>query len=77
MVSPGAVTTRWVKVTDTAVGQAVVIVLRVDVEVVRRVVGVELVVGEAVEATRTIGSPFAMVTHMLPLPSAVTVAPFP
>lgn len=62
IVSPGTVTTRSVKETETAVGQAVPIVLRIEVDVVRRVVGVAVDV-EAVEASRTMGSPLATLTQ--------------
>jgi len=64
---------RWVKETETAVGHAVDVPVAVAVLVVR----VVPVVGVAAPATRTMGSPLLTVTQILPLPSAVTAAPFP
>jgi hypothetical protein len=62
IVSPREVTTRSVKETDTTVGHAVLTELRTVVDEVRRVVKLA-VVGEAVEARRTIGSPLATLTQ--------------
>ena len=62
---------RCVKETETAVGHAV------DVAVAVFVVRVVPVVGVAEPAVRTMGSPLLTVTQILPLPSAVTAAPFP
>lgn len=63
MVSPGTVTTRSVKDTETAVGQAVPIVLAMEVVVVRRVVGVGVVVSAAM-ARSTTGSPETTLTQV-------------
>lgn len=62
IVSPGTVTTRSVNEIETAVGQVVPIVLRIEVDEVREVVGVAVVV-EAAEASSTMGSPLATLTH--------------
>lgn len=51
---------RWVKETETAVGQAVDVPVAVAVLVVR----VVPVVGVAVPATRTMGSPLLTVTQI-------------
>lgn len=65
--------TRWVKETETAVGHAVDVAAVVAVRVER----VVAVVGVAVPARRTTGSPFVTETQIWPLLSAVTVAPLP